>query len=149
MDSKILCGSGLIDPSRSRPLSLYPPRGSANPTEGRTSESHARLNHAGLGLSLPIHHSDQSQPLRFDPDRALWKPGRRTFFFGLGAALLAPMLPDMPKSAIFKPEGLSMRFMRQYHLVASNDLTRLDILMTLPIPEHLLMRVDSEVYRVQ
>ena len=32
----------------------------------------------------------------FDPERALWKPNRRSFFFGLGAALIAPMLPDVP-----------------------------------------------------
>lgn len=30
-----------------------------------------------------------------DPERRLWKPNRRSFFFGLGAALIAPMLPKI------------------------------------------------------
>ena len=29
-----------------------------------------------------------------DPERALWKPGRRSFLFMFGAALLAPSLPS-------------------------------------------------------
>lgn len=34
----------------------------------------------------------------FDPERALWKPGRRSFLFMFGAALVAPMLPEAPKT---------------------------------------------------
>ena len=38
----------------------------------------------------------RNNDFEYDPDKALWKPNRRSFFFGLGAALLAPMLPDLP-----------------------------------------------------
>jgi hypothetical protein len=31
----------------------------------------------------------------YDPERALWKPGRRSFLFMLGAAVVAPMLPEV------------------------------------------------------
>src|SRR5690242_3695316 len=30
----------------------------------------------------------------YDPEKALWKPGRRAFFFLAGSAMLAPMLPE-------------------------------------------------------
>ena len=30
----------------------------------------------------------------YDPDRALWKPGRRSFLFMFGAALVASMRPE-------------------------------------------------------
>lgn len=30
----------------------------------------------------------------YDPERALWKPGRRSFLFMFGAAIVAPSLPD-------------------------------------------------------
>lgn len=43
-----------------------------------------------------------SDSFELDPERALWKPGRRAFFFGLGAALLAPMLPDIPGIGLVK-----------------------------------------------
>lgn len=32
----------------------------------------------------------------YDPELALWKPGRRSFLFMFGAAIVAPSLPDLP-----------------------------------------------------
>lgn len=31
----------------------------------------------------------------YDPERLLWRPGRRSFLFMFGAAILAPSLPDV------------------------------------------------------
>lgn len=31
----------------------------------------------------------------YDPERALWRPGRRSFLFMFGAAIVAPSLPDV------------------------------------------------------
>lgn len=41
----------------------------------------------------------------YDPERALWKPGRRAFFFfGLGAAAVA-LLPDVSLARPVPPPG--------------------------------------------
>lgn len=32
----------------------------------------------------------------YDPERALWKPNRRSFFFGFGSVCAAYLLPDVP-----------------------------------------------------
>lgn len=38
----------------------------------------------------------------FDPERALWKPGRRSFLFMFGAALVAPSLVEVKPEVIVR-----------------------------------------------
>ena len=33
----------------------------------------------------------------YDPERALWKPGRRSFLFMMGAGIVGAALPDVPR----------------------------------------------------
>jgi len=48
-----------------------------------------------------------------DPERALWRPTRRFFLMGLGAAIVAPALPEPfvmdPDRVYFTPGGSDMR----------------------------------------
>jgi hypothetical protein len=46
-----------------------------------------------------------TEDFELDPERRLWKPSRRTFFFGLGATLLAPMLPQIPQPILKAATG--------------------------------------------
>lgn len=36
----------------------------------------------------------------YDPERLLWRPGRRSFLFMFGAAVVAPSLPDLPDASL-------------------------------------------------
>ena len=47
----------------------------------------------------------KSDDFELDFERRLWKPNRRSFFFGLGAALIAPMLPNLPEPALKAATG--------------------------------------------
>lgn len=86
----------------------------------------------------------------YDPERALWVPNRRSFFFSLGAALIAPMLPDVPKRPILTPDfpgwgnvGLKIgdtftiqgvyTFNPSHNFIVTSDMVDRDGVITIPV----------------
>jgi len=61
---------------------------------------------------------------QYDPDRALWKPTRRFFFMGFGAAVVSTFLPALPEIRNPRAMEFAMRQERLFsHLLESVNAT--------------------------
>ena len=66
----------------------------------------------------------------YDPERALWRPGRRSFLFMFGAAVVAPSLP-------FDPEKV----------LPGSELTPSVLDQRLSV--HDILQIDSEIFELK